>query len=187
MARKRELVVSTVLILIFGVPLVYSLANNYWERLPYASYKMGEEIRGFPIDGLSITVVNLSTSPDITFHNSSEDVILHVIIQNLASYPIDFSQPELQLKLYQAANKHFYLAYTLERGGGGSAGQRIYNKSDWWGITFSKNEFKGLATNESLNGSILFVLGDDAYTSFQLACIQASQQKPLFIVNLERG
>ena len=148
---------------------------------------MGEEIRGFPIDGLSITVVNLSTSADIAFPNSSEDVILNVIIRNLASYPIDFSQPELQLKLHQAANKQFYLTYTVERGGGGSAGQRIYNNSDWWGITFSKNEFKGLAANESVDGSILFILGDIAYTSFQLACMQASQEKPLFIVNLERG
>ena len=184
MARKRELVITTVLILILGVPLAYSLAYNYWERLPYASYKMGEEIRGFPIDGLSITVVNLSISPDITFPSSSEDIILDTIIRNLAAYPIDFNQPELQLKLAQAADKQLYRACTLESGGGGEASARVYNNSDWWGITFSRTGFNGLAANESVNGAIRFVLGNGNFTSFQLVCVSSSQQKPLFIVDL---
>jgi len=182
MRRKIGLVILIFIALILVVSVLYL----YWETLPYASYKIGNEIKGFPVDGISIIITNISTSPDLTFPKTSEDVILNVTIRNLASYPIYFNQTNLQTKLSQASSKYLELTYKVGSGEGG-ASPFTNNNNEWWGITVfgvPNNEFNWLAANESINGSIRFMLGDDTYHSFQLVCKSNSQQKPLFIVNL---
>jgi hypothetical protein len=180
---KRKIWPIAVLILV-AIVLVVSLANAYWNTLPYATYKIGDEIEGFPVDGLSITITNFSISPDSIFPASSNDVALNVTIKNLASYSVDFNQSDLQTKLIQAESKHLYLKYDLRNGFGETS---PWNYTDWWGITvfeLQQDGFNGLSANESVNGSIRFVIGSDNYTSFQLICRLAFQEKPLFIVNL---
>jgi hypothetical protein len=184
MRRKIELIAVSIFILLI---LVVSLVYSYWESLPYASYKIGDEIKGFPADGISMTITNFSTSPDLTFPTTSEDVTLNVTIRNLASYPIYFNQTDFQTKLDQAASKHLDLKYKVERGVGETS---AWNYTDWWGITVfgvQKNQFNWLAANESVNGSIRFVLGNETYSSLELVCRSTSQQKPLFNVNLAQG
>jgi hypothetical protein len=135
-----------------------------------------------------MTITNFSTSPDLTFPKTSEDVILNVTIRNLASYPIYFNQTNLQTKLSQASSKYLELTYKVGSGGG-AASPLTYDNNDWWGITVlgvSNNEFNWLAANESVNGSIRFMLGNYNYSSFQLVCRSTSQQKPLFTVNINK-
>jgi hypothetical protein len=180
---KRKIWPIAVLTLI-AILIVVSLVNSYWETLPYSTYKIGDEIKGFPIEEISITFTNFSISPDINFPETSKDVTFNVTIKNLASYSLFFNQSDVQTKFDQVSSKQLYLKYETKKGFGETS---AWNFSDWWGITilgFQKNGFNWLSPDESVNGSIRFVLGDNSYTSFQLVCRSSLHQKPLFVVNL---
>jgi len=184
MRRKNELITISIFIALI---LVFSLVNSYWDSLPYANYKIGDEIKGFPVDGISMTITNFSISQtNLPFPNSSM-IVLNVTIHNLADKAVYFNQSGFQTKFEQAAaSKHLELTFRTTSGGGGSAYPNNYN--DWWGITvFGGPEFNSLTANENIGGSILYVLTPDSYISFELVCKSTSQQKPLFNVNLAQG
>ena len=184
---RRKIEISAVAIAIVLI-LVISAAYSYWESLPYATYKIGDEIKGFPIDGISTTITNFSISQtNLPFPNSST-VILNVTIQNLADYTIYFNQSSLETKFDQAiSNKHLELTYGTSKGGGGG-GAYPYNHTNWWGITWPGNpELNSLTANQQINGSMLFTLTPNSFNTFELTCRQTSQEKPLFTVNLAQG
>jgi hypothetical protein len=186
LATRRKIEVATVAIFI-ALILVISTAYTYWETLPSAVYKIGDEIKGFPVDGISMTITNFMVSQtNLPFPNSSK-VVLNVTIHNLADYTVYFNQSSFETKFDQsAANKHLELTYKTAKGGGGGAYPPNY--SNWWGITMSgATEFNSLTANERINGSMVYVLTPDSYSSFGLVCKSTSEQKPLFIVNLAQG
>jgi len=92
-------------------------------------------------------------------------------------------------------NKHLDLTFNSGVGTGEASPLVNFNGTDSGGITvfgvpnneLTNNDFNWLAVNESINGSIRYVLGDAAYSSFELVCRSTSQQKPLFTVNLTNG
>jgi hypothetical protein len=84
MKRKIWLIALTFVAMI----VVVSLVNSYWETLPYATYKIGDEIKGFPVDGTSITFANFSTSPDLIFPETSKDITFNITIKNLTTAPL---------------------------------------------------------------------------------------------------
>jgi hypothetical protein len=172
MKRKIGLLAAAIVI-ILAVSLVYS----YWESLPYASYKIGDEIKGFPVDGISMTINNFSTSPDLTFPESSKDIFLNVTLRNLSGHSVYFNHDE-------SASKYLDLKFVTEKGVGEAS---AWNYTSNWVITLfdiQKNEITSITLNESANGTIRFVLGNVTYSSLELICRSISQQKPLFIVNL---
>lgn len=180
MRRKIEITAVAISIVLI---LVISAAYSYWESLPYATYKIGDEIKGFPIDGTSITITNFSISQtNLPFPNSST-VVLNVTIQNLADYTVYFNQSSLETIFDQAAsNKHLELTYRTTKGGGSAY---PYKHTNWWGITSPGYlEFNSLTANQQINGSMLFTLTPNSFSTFELTCRQTSQQKPLFTVNL---
>jgi len=177
----------TAFILIVAI-IVVSSVYSYWERLPYAYYEIGDEIKGFPIDEISITVSNFFISPDLTFPKDSINVNLNLTIRNLSNHPIYFNEGEFPQKFNQATNKQFYIEYEKEGGRGGTSVRKSGdNWGDLWGITVfgvPNDGFKSLAANESVNGSMHFVLGNATYTSFTIICRSNAESKPLFIVSL---
>ncbi len=171
----RNKVLIIVIVLVTAL-IIASFINSYWETLPYASYKTGEEIAGIPYPATSMTVNGYTTTPDRTFPNSSTDYYVNVTIQRMGTPNRDFPIP----------NKHLYLNFQSRSSVGSvSAWNDPWNGSDTLGITTPDNKLNSLAINESVDGSILFVLGNGNYSSFRLVCLADSQQKPLFIVDLK--
>ncbi len=174
--RNKVLKIAAIIIVIL---VIASIINSYWQTLPYASYKTGEEITGIPLLATSMTVNGFTTAPDKTFPDSSTDIYVNVTIRRLESN----QNPSI---IANAPNKHLFLNFRTSGGtGGASARNDPWNGSDTLGITTPENKLYSLAINQSVDGSILFVIGNNNYTSFQLACISESQQKPLFIVDLQ--
>ncbi len=189
MARNIKRIVWLVILVLIIAWIVYSLAYSYWARFPYATYTLNDEIKGFPIDGISVSFTNYSITPDISFPKDSEDVNVNVTMRNLTNQTLNFNQLDFQKKFYNAAgNKeltlYFYINDT-QKGGVGSGDCRT-----WWGVRVSgkpMNELSSLEANGSVNGSIRFMQRTANYTSFNLLCTSSSQQKPLFVVNLNQG
>jgi hypothetical protein len=168
--RNKILVIVTLVIIAF---LIASFVNSYWETIPYARYKTGEEITGFPYGTTSMTVNGFSTAPDITFPQSSTDIFVNVTIHYLGSNSKPSAFPG-------DSNKFLVISYETGRGREASA---------WNGFNGSLGivapEPNPLTTNQSVAGYIRFVLGNGNYTAFQLICRAQSQEKPLFIVDLQ--
>ena len=188
MAHNLKKIVWLVILALIIAWIVYSLASSYWARFPYATYRLNDEIKGFPIDGISVTFTNYSITPDIGFPKDSEDVNVNVIVRNLTNQTFNFNQLDFQEKFYEDAGSkeltlYFYVNGT-QKGGVGSGDYR-----SWWGIKVSgkpMNELGSLEANGSVYGSIRFMQRTANYTSFDLLCTSSSQQKPLFIVGVNK-
>jgi hypothetical protein len=91
----RRKTVSIVVIIGVALLLVLPLLNSYWESLPQASYKIGNEIKGFPVAEMSLTIWNAYTTnesvqglPEEPF--GVQHVILNVSIHNLVNRDLFF-------------------------------------------------------------------------------------------------
>jgi hypothetical protein len=170
--------VLTIVVLIIVAFVIASFVNSYWETLPYASYSIGDEIIGVPFPTTSMTINGYSTASDTTFPESSTDIYVNVTIRRL-------DNNQNPSRNAQTPNKHLYLNFQSGGSDGGvSARNDPWNSSDTLGITTPDDKLNSLAINQSVDGSILFVIGNGNYSSFQLVCRAESQQKPLFIVDL---
>jgi hypothetical protein len=160
---------------------------SYWESLPQATYKIGDEIKDFPIDGMSITVTNFSLQPA----NIQKNITLSITIRNLASETINFNQSDTHGALLNAVDKYLVLAYTTSTGDNGQISSQYQTTyADWWGITVNgvpQDGFNQVGGNENVQGSMIFIApgGNLDYTSFSLMCRQVGVEKPLFSVSLE--
>ena len=189
MARNIRRIALLVILVLVSAYIAYSLVYSYWVRFPDATYKLNDEIKGFPIDGMSITFTNYSITPDISFPKDSEDVNVNVTVRNLTNQTFNFNQLNFEEKFYkEAGSKDLTLDFYINGTHKGGVGVGDYRS--WWGITVSgipMNELGSLVANGSVNGSIRFMQRTANYTSFDLICRSASQQKPLYVVNLTQG
>ena len=174
------------LLLIVVLVAAYSV-YSYWETIPYEVYEIGDEMKGFPANGMSLTVTQLSTAQDTTFPTSSEDIILNVTIRNTTNSTLYLNRGDLLTRLNQfSSSTNLVLQYKI---GGSTGGKWSKDDNDWLGVFelgIPNSQITALESNQSLMGSIQYTLGDGNYSSFQLVCRQTSQTKPLFIVNLGR-
>ncbi len=189
MARNIKRIVWLVILVLIIAWIAYSLVYSYWARFPYSTYRLNDEIKGFPIDGISVSFTNYSITPDISFPKDSEDVNVNVTVRNLTNQTFNFNQLDFQEKFYkEAGSKELTLYFYINRTQKGGVGSGDYRS--WWGITVSgklMDELGSLEANGSVNGSIRFMQRTANYTSFDLLCTSNAQQKPLFIVNLTQG
>jgi hypothetical protein len=135
-ARIIGIVICLVAIVIIGV-YWYQSSNG---PLFQATYKIGDEIKGFPVREISLTIRNVTTSKTLNMSNiqgnlatapiingevgqfnttglgdQDEYVILTVTIHNLENYQIYFNRSDdLGSRLLQAWNSRFVLSYGTE-------------------------------------------------------------------------
>jgi hypothetical protein len=188
MARNIKRIAWLVILVLVSAYIAYSLVYSYWAQFPYNRYRLNDEIKGFPIDGISVTFTNYSITPDI-YDPTSEYFNLNVTVRNLTNQTLNFNQRNFEEKFYKEAGSkdltlYFYINGTQKGGVGGG------DYRSWWGTTVSgipMNDLGSLVANGSVNGSIRYMQRTGNYTSFDLICTSTSQQKPLFVVNLTQG
>lgn len=189
MAKNIRRLAWLVILVVFVAFIVYSLANSYWSTFPYANYRLNDEVKGFPIDGMSITFTNYSITPDLSFPQTSEDVNVNVTLRNLTNQTLYLNQTAFQERLFkEAGSKDLELVAYINGRNAGGTGRGGYQQ--WWGITVNGISMKGygaLGAFGSVNGSIRYTFGDGNYTSFVLFGRSSSQPKPLFALNLTQG
>jgi hypothetical protein len=197
--RKTVLIVAVIAVaLLFVLSPVYS----YWESLPQISYKIGDEIKGFPIDEVSITVWNYSVTnanvqglPLPSDPSGLQWVILNVSIHNLVNKDIFFNQTgDLQTKLSKASSKYLFLEldgeHTFGIGGAISAGGASYPRTpnedtNWWGVALDVSSFTELRANQRVDGFMYF-LKDQGLIPKELICKSHFETKPIFAVDLQQ-
>jgi len=187
MAKNIKRIAWLTIFVIFVAFIVYSLVNSYWERNFYTKYKINDEIKDFPITGVSVTFTNYSFMPDV-YDPTSEYLYVNETVRNLTNQTLDFNTLAFQQTFRkQTEDKYLSLdcyANDLPYGGTGNGDYRT-----WWGITISGipiNELESLQPNESVNGSIRYMLRTTDYSSFDLRYASTSKD-PIFTVNLTQG
>lgn len=203
---KTRVIGTVVLVIVF---LVFTLYIFGFLHIPVfsTSYKIGEEIKGFPVDELSITFGNYTTAKSVNIPNMPQEredykyIIFPVTVKNLASQTLYFDrQDDFTDRLNEAKAKLFVLTYgeknyeaSTQSGYymesvpsntiyGGS--ELKYRSLDWgWGITMSNAyEITSLAPNQSINGYLYFIIGQ-YYNPNQLIC-SITVNNPIFSINL---
>lgn len=187
---------AIVVIAFVAVLFLVSHIISYWNSLPQASYKLGDEIRGFPVDEISITVWNYSVTntnvPGLPLPNvpsGLQFVVFNVSIRNLENHALFFNQTgDLQTRLSRATSKYLYLELEGQNLPGSTVGgasfPRIPNGDiDFWGIALNES-LTHLGANERVDGFIYF-LKDSGLTSKELVCKSIYETKPIFVVNLK--
>lgn len=197
---SRRKIVLIVVVIAVALSFVLSQVNSYWESLPQASYKIGDEIKGFPIDEVSITVWNYSVTnasvqglPLPSYPSGLQWVILNVSIHNLVNKDIFFNQTgDLQTELSKASSKYLFLEldgeHTFGIGGESIAGGASYpstpnGDTNWWGIALDASSFTELRANQQVDGFMYF-RKDQGLVPKELICKSVFETKPIFAVDL---
>jgi len=189
----RRTTVLIVVVIAVALLFVLSQVYSYWESLPQASYKIGDEIKGFPVDEMSLTVWNSYTTnesvqglPESAF--GVQLVILNVSIHNLVNRDLFFNGTDsLHARLVKAVSQYLVLEYGGKVPQGTETGL-AYPRTpsgdfDWWGVALKVSSFDWLGANQSINGSMYFRIGPGLAPK-ELICKSVPETKPVFAVDL---
>lgn len=191
MRKKAIAAIAVILVIIFIVPFIIS----YWNSLPEASYKIDDEIKGFPVNELSLTVWNCYTTnesvqglPESPFGVEVQLVILNVSIHNLVNRGLFFNgTDDFHARLVKAVSQYLVLEYGGKVGQGTDTGLASYlmpsGDIDWWGVALNVSSFDWLGANQSINGSMYFRIGPGLAPE-ELICKSMLETKPIFAVDL---
>jgi hypothetical protein len=201
--KARIVAVAILLIIIVAIGL-------YWYQtltgVFHSTYSTGYEIKGIPVDELSITIGDYSTAKSVNMPNTvqqSEDykyIIFPITVKNLASHTLYFDRQDdftdrVNLakassfiltygeKNYEAyAQNNYYMVSVPSSTLYGGSELKVRSLNWGWGITMSNaEEITSLAPNQSISGILYFVIGQ-YYNPNQL--IFGSTIKPIFSINL---
>jgi hypothetical protein len=189
---KTRVIGTVVLVIVF---LVFTLYIFGFLHIPVIAtrYKIGDEIKGFPVDELSVTFANWSATNSISgFSPLTSDyvyIVIPVEVRNLADYTIYFNrQDDFHDKLTKAMSKHLYLVYGDENHEASPTSSYINNwkgLSTGWGINANNPaEVMSLTPNQSGEGFLCFTIGR-YYNPKELTCLNENQQT-IFTVDLNR-
>lgn len=197
-ARTIAGLILLVVIMVAGVFLYQS-----WNGpLFHTTYKMGDEIKGFPATEISLTICNLTTSPTVLMYGvqdigglgiQGEYVILTVAIHNLEGYQIYFTKGS------ELSNAMDSYTFVLADGAGNhQATPDFYfvdsnKQSSVWemGILMpNAQEVKTLLPNQTMYGYLYFAMAKN-YTPNQLLCIKGyytnANANPNLAISLKSG
>jgi hypothetical protein len=181
----------TILLIVFLAALfLISPVVSYWNTLPQASYRLANQIKDFPINGLSLiiwsySIINTSL-PNLSLTTLPFDwqyVVFNVSIINLENQEVNFTQRDVEKQLSQATSKNLYLDLVASHGGGSSSPRIPDGYSDWWGVALSK-PLTHMKANERVDGFMVFTK-DPGLVPKQLVCKSIFETKPLFVVQLD--
>lgn len=204
MASMKTKVVAIGILLIVMVVL-----GLYWYQiwngpLFHTTYNVGDEIRGFPVSEMSLTVCNMTISQTTNIPNvggltgglpaQSNYVILTVAIKNLENATLYFNRASDFMDRYSRVlqNNNFVLTYGEENHEaypqtgyidttGMAAG--IINLNWGWGINMmNAKEVTSLASYQTIYGYLIFFVGE-YYSPNQLLCREGFSSSPNFAVN----
>jgi hypothetical protein len=184
---RKKILFTIVLILITIFIAQYIL--SYWNSLPAASYNVGDEVKGFPVSELSLTIWNYYIVQEVPeLFSGGQFLILNVSIHNLVDRDLLFNDSiDFHSQLVEATNKYLVLQYSRKVGQVSDMGltnpKIPSGQFDWWGIALNVSSLNSLGPNQSINGSMYFTTGQD-FTPEKLICKSSTQTKPLFEVNL---
>lgn len=199
--KARVVAIAILLIIIVFIGLY--LYQTYNGPLFHTTYNIGDEIKGFPVAEMSLTICNMTTSPTVLLYGvqdtgglgaQEEYVILTVAIHNLEDYQIYFNRGSdfgdrfsnavgsyTFLLTYGAENHQEIPDYYLVN----SNGQNI----EWeMGIVMpNAQQVTSLLPNQTVYGYLYFGMGE-YYTPNQLLCVEGyytnGNTNPTFAVNL---
>ena len=171
----------------------------------HSTYKLGDEIKGFPVSEMSLTVYGIDISKTNSIPNvggltgglpsNSNYVSILVTIKNLENSTLYFNQTsDFMNKYSKTLSQKFVLTYGEENHeaypqtgyldtNGTVAGRISYG----WDFDINIASSKGLtslAPNQTVWGSLIFLV-DEQYAPNQLICREGSNSNPNFVVNLK--
>lgn len=200
--------------------IVLVVIGLYWYQtlngpLLQSTYSLGDEIKGFPVKEMSMTVCNMTTSQTVLMNgvrdiggsaglgnHLQKFVILTLAIQNLEGYPIYFNGTSDSMSFsnatsnYPSGSYHFTLKYGSQNHKTNpyflfqdSNGQPIV-----WGMDIvmpDANQVTSLSAHQTVYGYLYFLI-DSSFTQYQLQCFKGlnfenvgSNAQPTFSVNLQ--
>lgn len=191
MRKKAIAAIAVIIVVIFIVPSIIS----YWNSLPEASYKIRDEIKGFPISEMSLSVWNCYTTNESVQGLPGQPfgvqlVILNVTIHNLVNRDLFFNgTDDLHTRLVKAMSEYLLLEYSGKVGQdietGGTSPRTPTGDFDWWGVALNVSSFDWLGANQSINGSMYFTIGGLAdLAPKELICQSVGETKPVFALDL---
>ena len=165
------------------------------------AYKIGDEIKGFPVAEMSLTICNMTTSKTVDVPNISglppqcHYVIFTVAIHNLADQPIYFNRSsDFMERFRKAENQQLVLTFGAENHEvypvsgftspyGSLAGSKNLN---WgWGITMMNAlDITSLLPFQTVYGALYFIMCD-YYTLNELICREGFNSQPNFAISLK--
>jgi hypothetical protein len=190
---KVSTIAIGVLLVAFLVLALFFFGLIHW---PYSTsnYRIGDEIKGFPVDELSITVLNWSTTTTVKRMGppglDSEYVVIPVIVHNLANHTLYFNRnDDFNDELTRAMSKQLFLVYgekNYEVTSGFSSFTSWGSLSVGWGLNQANPaEASSLAANQSATGFLCFDMSS-YYTPKELVCSNGPNTQPIFIVDLNK-
>jgi hypothetical protein len=186
----------------------------YWQSLKgplfHTTYKIGDEIKGFPVSEMSFTVCNMTTSKTVNLPSSmymfplgeeNHYVILTMAIRNLADHELFFnrSDPFMGEFWEKTATNYFFLTIGTENHEveANRVSISAYNSQDaqkslnsythGWGLIMEPTPLvKYLSPNQTVYGKIYCTISDYASVN-ELVWREVGypQKNPIFTVDLK--
>jgi hypothetical protein len=191
--KKRTIVIAITIILVvlFVVPAI----TNYWNSLPEASYKIGDEVKGFPVSEMSLTVWNCYVTNESMqglpeLFTGAQFVIINATIHNLVNRDLFFNgTDDFHARIVEAVSKYLTLEYSGKIGQqtetGLASNLTPSGNFDWWGVALTVSSFDWIGANQSIKGSMYFRIGPGLAPK-ELICKSVPETKPLFVVDLTK-
>jgi hypothetical protein len=140
---------------------------------------LGDEVKGFPVDEMSLTVWNWTTAHSVNvtgiaqLGTNQKYVVLSLSVRNIADHEVYFGRNDaFNEKFQKAKTKNLLLENSITYPKYGESVERAHAEASaldmGWGITLT-NELTSLAPNQSVNGSLYFIIGE-YYTPKKLVC-----------------
>ena len=193
---KAKVVAVGILLIIIVVIGLYEYQT--WNGpLLHATYNLGDEIKGFPVSEMSLTICNVTTSKTILMQgvqdigggvgNQGQYAIVTVAVRNLEDNQVSFTKGSdisstmrsLKFVLTDGDGKHqvnpaFYFLDSNKQTPVWEMGILMPNAQ----------EVTTLAPHQTVYGYLYFIVGEN-YTPNLLQCIQGFNSNPNFAVNLK--
>jgi hypothetical protein len=160
---------------------------------PVTETGLGDEIKGFPIEEMSLTVWSWTTAFMVNVPGIAqplqyqEYIILNVSLRNIASHEVHFGvNDNFNQELQEARTKNLFLKATYQAPRYGTMTLIVHAETNaldiGWGITPTQ-KLSSLMPNQSAYGSIYFIM-HQGYNPESLICNNTNSE--LFTVALNK-
>jgi hypothetical protein len=150
-----------ILVLLIMLVLTFVIPNSIFGP------GLGDEVKGFPVDEMSLTVWNWTVADSVNVTGIvqlgayDKYVILSVSLRNIADHPVYFGRNDTFNESLEEAKTKTLLLESVVNVGKGEETDRAHAQTSaldmGWGITLTNN-LTSLGPNQSANGFLYFVI-----------------------------